>query len=153
LFSGTRVSNLCTAVDTPAKAAWLHNRALRATASLCPFRTKRNEDGDGEGLRRRGGWTVGKEHRSRLVHTGLGSLTPIAHVLPYPPPLTRTALYQVLQYNNKHTHRGMKGVCVRKFVQVAKLHLLRLVCSSNPEDTNYEIETQSGFGPVSHCVL
>ena len=114
---------------------------------------KRNEDGDGEGLRRRGGWTVGKEHRSRLVHTGLGSLTPIAHVLPYPPPLTRTALYQVLQYNNKHTHRGMKGVCVRKFVQVAKLHLLRLVCSSNPEDTNYEIETQSGFGPVSHCVL
>jgi hypothetical protein len=45
-----------------------------------------------------GAWTrdnLAKEGTvmGNLVHTGLGSSSLVAHVLPYPPPSTQTALY------------------------------------------------------------
>ena len=49
----------------------------------------------------------------RLVHTGLGSSSLVAHVLHYPPPPTRTALFIGTAVLNTHTQINKKNTCTR----------------------------------------
>jgi hypothetical protein len=67
-----------------------------------------------------------------LVHTGLGSSSLVAHVLPYPPPPTRKQLC-TRSCSNKHTHTGDASLSLQDTVQRAgSVHLAERLCSFSP---------------------